>query len=381
MTQSFDLVVVGGGIVGASAAYHAARSGAHVLMVDRMDRGRATDAGAGILAPEMNRRDPAAWFDLAVAAVGYYPEMIAALAADGFPDTGYARCGMLLAAATPDEITLFEEAKRMILARQRQRNAPSSDELYVTAAGEARKMFPPLAQVYGAIYFRGAARVDGRLLGRSLTQAAERHGATIRTDAVSSLLVGKGRVTGVVVSGEEIGAGTVIIAGGAWSAYFGEQLGVQIPVEPQRGQIAHLDLPGAENSGEWPIVMAFGGHYLVPWPGGRIVAGATRETGAGFEPRTTLVGIQEVLAEAVRVAPGLGAASLREIRVGLRPLTHDGLPVLGRVPGVDGVLLATGHGPTGLQLGPYSGKLMAEMALGTAREVDLSAYAVTRFRQ
>jgi D-amino-acid dehydrogenase len=90
--------------------------------------------------------------------------------------------------------------------------------------------------------------------------------------------------------------------------------------------------------------------------------------------------MQEVLAEAVRVAPGLAKAAFREIRVGLRPFTQDGMPVLGRVPGVENVLLATGHGPTGLQLGPYSGKLMAEMALGKLPSEDISAFDVARFQ-
>jgi D-amino-acid dehydrogenase len=153
---------------------------------------------------------------------------------------------------------------------------------------------------------------------------------------------------------------------------------VRIAVEPQRGQIAHLELTG-EQTGEWPIVSAFHGHYLVPWPDGRVAAGATRETGSGFEVTTTAIGIREVLDEALRVAPGLAKAKLLEMRIGLRPYTKDRLPVLGEVPGIDGVLVAAGHGPTGLQLGPLSGKIMAEMALGQKAQVDLSAFSITRF--
>src|SRR5690606_10406510 len=115
-TEVYDVSVVGGGIVGASAAYHALRAGAKTLLIDRQDAGRATDAGAGILAPEMNRRDPDAWFDFAVEAVDYYPDLVAALAEEGAGETSYARCGMLLVAATPDEQPLFEEAQRAILA-------------------------------------------------------------------------------------------------------------------------------------------------------------------------------------------------------------------------------------------------------------------------
>jgi D-amino-acid dehydrogenase len=117
---------------------------------------------------------------------------------------------------------------------------------------------------------------------------------------------------------------------------------------------------------------------MVPWPDQRVVVGATRES-VGFEPRTTAAGIHEVLAEALRVAPGLANASIGEIRVGLRPSTPDSMPVLGRLPGARNVYLATGHGATGLQVGPYSGKLVADLALGQATEVDLDPFAISRF--
>src|SRR5204862_33746 len=89
----------------------------------------------------------------------------------------------------------------------------------------------------------------------------------------------------------------------------------------------------------WPMISAFHHHYLVAWPDSRVVAGATRETGSGFAPHTTVSGVREVLGEALRVAPGLAGAEIREMRVGLRPLTADTLPVLG--PG-HGVVCTTG---------------------------------------
>ena len=102
-------------------------------------------------------------------------------------------------------------------------------------------------------------------------------------------------------------------------------------------------------------------------------------TGSGYAARTSAAGVEEVVREALRVAPGLADARLLEIRVGLRPQPLDGLPVLGAVPGVEGVFLATGHGPTGLQLGPYSGKIAATLAQGQRCEADISAFDVTRF--
>jgi D-amino-acid dehydrogenase len=150
-------------------------------------------------------------------------------------------------------------------------------------------------------------------------------------------------------------------------------------VTPQRGQLVHLGLRGTDTS-RWPVVSAFHHHYLVAWPDSRVVAGATRETGSGFAPHTSAAGIREVLAEAIRVAPGLAPAEVREIRVGLRPLAADGLPVLGAVPGVPGVFLATGHGPSGLTLGPYSAMVVARQMLGEPPGTDLAPFSIERFR-
>jgi D-amino-acid dehydrogenase len=378
VSSTYDAIVVGGGIVGASAAYHLVRAGAKTLLIDRHDAGRATDAGAGILAPEMSQQESDAWFGLAVEAVDYYPPLVAALQEENAGETSYARCGMLQVAATEDEIPAFEEAKRVVLARREQRGRPSADDLYPISPNEARELFPALGHVQGAIYSRQAARVDGRQMGKALRKAAENRGLHVIDGGVRSFTRQGSRVIGVEVDGQAIHAATTIIAGGAWSAQLGEQLGVRIPVEPQRGQIAHLELAG-EKTGEWPVVGAFHGHYLVAWPDGRVAAGATRETGSGFEVTTTAAGIREVLDEALRVAPGLARAKLLEVRVGMRPYTRDRMPVLGEVPGIDGVLIATGHGSTGLQLGPLSGKLMAEMALGQTIGVDLKPFSVARF--
>ena len=108
------------------------------------------------------------------------------------------------------------------------------------------------------------------------------------------------------------------------------------------------------------------------------LVGATRETGSGFAPHATVAGIQEVLHEALRLAPGLHNAAIHEIRVGLRPYTTDHLPLLGSVPGAKGVYLATGHGPTGLTLGPYSAKLVVEQALDQPVAWDLAPFSTTR---
>jgi D-amino-acid dehydrogenase len=367
----YDAIVVGGGVVGTAAAYRLRQLGVNTLLIDSHDAGRATDAGAGILAPETGGTTIAPdWHTFAMTACAYYPALLDDLKRDGGGDTGYQVCGELIVAIDEDELDDYEQKKRVSFERQRASNHPALDDLREVSPEEACALFSPLKPPLKALYFRGGARVDGRLLAGAMLKAAQNRGLDVLAERVEQLVIENCHVTGVRVNGAVIRAEKVIIAGGAWSAAFGEQLGCTIPVEPQRGQIIHLRLAGADTA-NWPVVDAFHGHYLVCWPDGRVVAGATREVGSGFVPKTTAAGVHEVLGEALRVAPGLSDAEIGEIRIGLRPRTVDNLPVLGTVPTVDGIFLATGHGATGLQLGPYSGKLAAEWVLGD-NSVDLN---------
>jgi D-amino-acid dehydrogenase len=102
------------------------------------------------------------------------------------------------------------------------------------------------------------------------------------------------------------------------------------------------------------------------------VAGATRESGAGFDHRVTPAGLSEILEEALAVAPGLAGGRYLETRVGFRPVGPDDRPLLGPVPGVDGLVVATGLGPSGLTMGPYAGALAARIALGEPPGIDLA---------
>lgn len=376
--MTIDQIVIGGGVVGASLAYHLAKAGATTRLIDRHDPARATDAGAGILSPETSSTESEDWYRFGVTAVDYYQPLIENLNNEQNGDTGYAVCGLLRVAVDEGEVEPYNESHKIVFERQRKHNSPPKSDLYEVNQAEAKQIFPALGTVKKAFYHRTGARVDGRMLCGAITQAGIYHRLDVQNASVERLLIEGNQVVGVVVDGEEIRAGKVAIAGGAWSKAFGKQLGVHIPVEPQRGQIIHLQLEDVDTA-NWSVINAFRGHYMVAWEHGRVVVGATRETASGFNPNTTASGIHEVLGEALRVAPGLADAKLLEVRVGLRPYSVDRLPVLGTVPDVDNIYLATGHGPTGLQLGPYSGKVVADMMLGNDVEDDLTAFHITRF--
>jgi glycine/D-amino acid oxidase-like deaminating enzyme len=374
-----DAVVIGGGLLGLATAYHLVRAGARTILVDRADPGRATDAGAGILSPETSTRTASALSNFARQAAAYYPILLDLLKSDGAAETGYASCGVLVVAASEDEREAFAHARRRLLHGRGEQGRPSEEDLREVSPEEARRLFPPLARLIGAIHYRHGARVDGRLLARALREAGERRGLRVVCGGVERIVLRGGRAAGVVAGDDTLEAPRVAITAGAWSQAFGDQLGVRIAVEPQRGQIIHLRRPPIDTT-TWPIITAFHEHYLVPWPDSRVAVGATRERGTGFDARLTAGGVREVLEEALRVAPGLAGWEISEMRAGLRPLSADGMPVLGAIPGAGGVYVATGHGPSGLQLGPYSAKLVAEMMLGNEPAADLTPFRVDRFR-
>jgi D-amino-acid dehydrogenase len=362
------VIVVGSGIVGSACACAASRHGAEVTLVDAGLPGQATAAGAGIVCPWTSRLDDPAHYAFGCAAAREYPALVASLAAAGETDVSYRQVGALV---ITDGAEQQEQARQRIEARRAA--APEMGDVQSLTGAEAQRLFPPLRPDAAAVYVAGAARVDGRRLAAALTRVARRQGTVIRAGR-ATLACRSGRVAGVAVDGELIEADAVVAATGAWTAAFLAPAGVPVHVTPQRGQITHIGLGSADTS-RWPVVLpAASGHYLLAFDDSRVVAGATRETGAGFDYRVTPGGLAEVLAEALAVAPGLASGTYLETRVGFRPAGPDIRPLLGRVPGLDGLVVATGLGATGLTMGPYAGDIAARLALGLAPDLDLAPF-------
>ena len=361
--------MVGSGIVGASCAYEASSLGAEVVLVDAAKPGRATAAGAGIICPWSARVTDPAWCVLAYAAARQYPALIARLADLGETDVGYWQVGALALAERDED---REQIRAALLARRA--GAPEIGEVAEVSAADAQRLFPPLRADAAAVYIGGAARVDGRKLAAALAGAAVRQGAVVRAGE-AHLTRDRGRIAGVRLGGELIEGDAVIAATGAWTRIFLQAAGPAVPVEAQRGQIMHISLGGADTS-RWPVVLpGASGHYLVAFDYGRIVAGATRESGSGLDYRVTPAGLAEILEQALAVAPGLADGTYLETRVGFRPMGPGIRPLLGPVPGLDGLVVATGLGASGLTMGPLAGSLAAQAALGLPPAIDLEPFA------
>lgn len=372
-----EVCVVGGGIVGASTAYHLSREGVATRVFDRWDVGRATAAGAGIIAPMTgsSERD-GSWYELAAAAATYYPELVEELHASGH-STSYERTPLLSVAFTADERRSLERTLELIADRRQRYGRPISGSVDVLDPTDAVDSFPFLAEPEAVFRYSDAARIDGGRMTGALIDAARSSGASIDSSTVTSIDVSNGCVEGLkTADGETVTCDTIVIAAGAWSGALCADIGLDIPLIPQRGQIAHFRPQSTTD--DWPIVSGYRGHYLVPWPDGRIVAGATRESDAGFESRLTVGGLREVYEEALRVAPGLADAEVLDRRVGLRPLSIDGLPIIGPTAAAEGLVIATGHGPTGLTLGPYTGRIVAQFVRRGSADLSLDPFSPDR---
>jgi D-amino-acid dehydrogenase len=407
------VIIVGGGIVGASCALEAASRGGEVILVDAAIDGRATAAGAGIISPWSARRKDPAWQEFANAAAREYPALVERLARSGKEGAGASAAG---AEEAEEEVAGYRKVGALYLCpdqettsdvyghlRRQTASAPEMGTVTVLSGPSARELFPPLRDDMAAVHVPGAARVDGRLMTAALTRAAVAHGTEVRHGTARLLRrdspTGGASVPGVAIGGEIIESDAVVVAAGAWTSELVTDAGLtdadlrkdgltdagpENPgrpadaalwgIAPQRGQIAHIGLPGTDTR-DWPVVRpAETGHYLLAFGDSRVVAGATRETGSGFDYRVTPGGLAEVLNEALRIAPGLSGGSHLETRIGFRPASPDGRPLLGAVRGIDRLVIAAGLGAEGLTLGPRTGALAARVALGLDPGPDLSPF-------
>ena len=225
-------------------------------------------------------------------------------------------------------------------------------------------------------------KINGVIFCNALIRAAKNLGLTVIQSSVEILVEemiepksDEHRKIASITDGEVTWkAEKFVIAGGFWTKKLVKQIGVELPLDPQRGQIVHLFHSNLDTS-KIPMISTFHGHYIVPFDDGNIVCGATRELGE-MEACATVSGVQEILFEAVRVIPELKKAAIIEVRSGIRPISKTGLPIIGPVPNFSNLFVSTGHGPHGLTLAPYTGKLLSQLLLNEEIEFDLSDFAL-----
>jgi D-amino-acid dehydrogenase len=362
------VLVVGSGIFGASLAYSLTKAGAEVIVADEGHAGRATGAGAGIVCPWATREDDVDFYRFYEAGYRHYLGIIPELDEAGVKETGYSKVGGLVIAETETEAD--EVSARL---ERRIAGAPEAGQMTRLTGRDVQSYFPPLREGLTAFHVSGGARIEARTVAAALLHAARIKGATTLSGHVSIRLRGKTALASI--NGENLAVDRIALTTGAWMNDLLGSLGLSVPVEPQKGQIVHLQLHGYSTD-HWPVVLPQGSHYMLAFPGGRIVVGATRETGSGFDYRLTAGGQAEVLNFALSLAPGLAAATHLETRIGFRPFYTAKKPIIDQAPGFDNLFLGNGLGSGGLTMGPLAGHLLAQLIVGQIPDINLSPYAL-----
>jgi glycine oxidase len=242
---------------------------------------------------------------------------------------------------------------------------------------EACQLEPRLASTsVGATFAPQEASIKPAGVTRAYAGAARKLGARfLEQTEVTGIERSGSRVTGLsTAQGETIACTQVVLAAGAWSSSVGNWLNITIPVQPARGQILALKQP------EPPMehILSGEGVYLVPKPDGTIFVGATVEQ-VGFDKQVTAGGISGLLASAVRLVPDLADAPIDRMWSGLRPWSADALPILGRAPGWENVVLATGHSGIGFETSAISGQSIAELITSGQTPAIIRAFGLERF--
>jgi glycine oxidase len=380
--MTFDVAVIGGGIIGTAVAREVARAGLRVVVIERDEpRRHASWAAAGMLAPHAEADRAAPFFSLLLQAREMFPAFVVELERETGARVHYRSDGMLLVALTDAD----EEELERRLAWQ----TAAGLAVERISGSRARELEPIVGgAVRWSLRFPGDHQVDNRHLLAALTDSARRAGVEFRFGFSARAIEPAGgqiRVAAEPVarepssgtSSEEsrkpLVAETVVLAGGSWSGALGG-LPRNLPVEPVHGELVSI---GAASLAVEHL-LASPRCYLVPRDDGRVIVGATSER-RGFRVETTPVGLERLTSAAFEIAPTLVNLPITDHWAGLRPGTPDNLPILGRDPLLPSLVYATGHYRNGILLGPLTGKVVAELILGREPPIDLAPYRVERF--
>lgn len=370
--KTYDVLVVGGGIIGGSIAFDLAERDFRVAVLDRQELAReASWAAAGMLSAAPDSPAAIPLVPLARASLALYPKFVAAAESATGLHTGYRAEGAV-------EVICHGEAERELstLVALHRGLGLACEPLPLD---EARKLEPSLGRdALAAALLPDECSIEPRALTAAVLAAAEARGAALCPGVeVTSLLLSENKCTGVKISGGEfIRASHVVIAAGCWS----QQMTASAPYAPTfpvRGQMIALRHSGT------PInhVLRSERGYLVPRGLGSpqtLVIGSTIEN-AGYEKGITSGGIEKILSAANELVPELRTAEIIETWCGLRPGSPDQLPILGPAD-IDGLVFATGHYRNGILLAPVTAKLVGEWIAERRTSFDWEIFSPLRFR-
>ena len=371
MKTTAEVVVIGGGIMGASTAYHLARRGCTdvvVLEAGEMFGLGSTGLNAGGIRYQFATKVNV---ELSKLSIG----MMETFADDMGQEVGLRRCGYLFMLDREADLAQF----RANVALQNSLGVPSR----VVSASEIAELAPEvaIAGIIGGTWCPLDGLVDPNGLLQGYVSNARRLGATLSTSTPAvGIDVSGGRVQRVVTKMGAIDTSTVVIAGGPWSGQIGAMAGIDLPIQPIRRQIAVTGpIPGLRPN--FPFVIDFSRSLYFHREGNGILTGmSNRDEPAGFDTRVDQEWRLHHVENAIERLPLLADAEIVAEWAGLYEVTPDDQPILGRIPQVSGLLACAGFSGHGLMHGPAAGLLMAEEILdGKAHTIDIDALRWSRF--
>lgn len=383
--MNYKVIVVGGGIIGTSAAYYLSKLGAKVTLLEAQDIASGT-SGACDKAIMLQSKTPGPLLDLAFESAKMYAGLEEELEAD----LEYRKCGGMILFETAQEMEVIQN----LVERQRQVGL----DVKLLSGEEARKRQPGLAEhILGSTWWENDAEVNPLNVSFAMARAAQRLGAKIRLQArVTKLITERDRVVGVDIAGEQMYADAVIVTLGVWTPQILKPLGLDVPIIPRRGQILvseripafvkcnilsgayiaskmSMDANGAKLANPAGIGLSLG-----QTNSGTLLIGGSREF-VGYDLGTTVDVTRAIGQSAMRVFPALSKVRILRTFAGLRPYTPDGKPILGPVKDWPGLYLAAGHEGDGIALAPVTGKIIAHVSCGLDPGIDISPFSLSRF--
>lgn len=346
-----DVLVIGDGVIGLSIALRVARSGASCHVIGQTADGQASSASAGLLAPSLGNAEPA-FRAFMRASRDRYPEWVRWLAERTGREVTLNRLGILEIDPTTPDRESGDDALRL-------------DRL------ELQSLEPALVAGKDSVLHRHDGYVDNVMLLRALREAARCEWSLDFVDGRGAICDASPRGCSVrTEDGRTLRGDTVVLAAGAWSALVAG-LPRPVPVEPVRGQMLLLERSPLAHAISTPHA------YLVP-RGSCTLVGSTLER-VGFENRTTTGARERLHRAAAAAVPELEHAAVSNSWAGLRPMTPDGAPILGRDPELPNLVYACGHGKNGILLAPITAECISAVIAGSPAPFDVTPYAIERF--
>ena len=364
-----DVVIVGGGVIGCATAYFlAAAHGLRCLIIERNAiASEASGGAAGELAVATRHRFSEAYTTFIINGIRLHREMAQTLQSESGIDYRFIQIPVLRPA--------FDDAEAEEIRGEVAWHIGLGVETEWLDAASTHALGTWLAPDAVGAGYTMENQLEAYPFALALAQAAEAHGVQVRAGEVTGLIYDGPRVTGVRLGGESVAAGAVVIANGPWSKHAGQWMDIEVPVIPLRGQIVHLALPDGITMPDHAIFHETG--YVLPKAGGDLLVGTTQED-AGFDREPTTEARDDIMQRVARIAPAVVDAPIKDVTACLRPYSTDDKPIIGAVPGYDGLYLATGHAFKGVTLALTTGRNLAQLMVEGHSDFPLDEFSPSR---